>query len=209
MRALPHPRWTARPRPPWSGWDQQTLPVRFGRNTVLAALTRDIYQDIQAEAKGEELDHWKIVRLAEAKAGATRKTWSEAWLYHDGKWTEPDELPSLIATHWKARSAAAYTKPADRAGWFAAQGDGQDRLWVAYDSRVSVFGHDGRKEWTIRTDTRPHVRQYQLCPLPDGRMLLSYSSVNPKSSCFLFTLQALSIKDEKNCGGGLSDPRLG
>ncbi len=205
VKTLPHPFWSARESPPWRS---RAPLVLHGGNTVLAVVMRDIYQDIQAEAKGKKLDHREIRQKVREKGPDARRKWLEAWLYLDGKWTGPEELPPLIDRHWESL-ATAYAKPPKCAEWFALQGDDRKRLWVAYDSRVSVLDRDGRKEWTMPADPKQRTSGYHLCRLPDGRVLLRQSSGDPGSRDYLHTLRALSIKNAEIVVEDFPEPNWG
>ena len=150
---------------------------------------RDVYQDMQAEHKG--LDNWSIMRASPPKTGVRK--WPEAWFYNDGKWSGPTDLPSLFEKH-RLALIAAFSEPNRQAAWFAIEGDGQGRLWVAYNSRVLVVDRDGIKERECPA-TSDTANWFHLCRLPDGRMLLVQFSEQPKGHTN--TLRALSVKDGK------------
>ncbi|MEI8372545.1 MAG: hypothetical protein WCJ35_06895 [Planctomycetota bacterium] len=197
VKTLPHPRWTAHPTPPWDRWARSPL-FLSGGDTVLAVVVRDIYQDMQAAAKGKELDDWRqIERTGREQSGVGGKTtWYEAWMYDGGNWSGPEKLPTLIEKRW-AVLAEKYQQPARRGEWLAVQGDGHKRLWVAYDSTVSALDQDGVKQWTVPNDSQQAAGYYQFCRLPDGRMLLS---------AHLKGLWALSVTDGKIVAEKFSAP---
>ena len=103
-------------------------------------------------------------------------------------WSGPTKLPAFLETHWRVL-AAAYDQPARQPDRFAIQGDGPGRLWVAYGSRVLALDGTGVKEWAVPTDSKHNREWFQLCRLPDGRMLLAQSNGDTK------TLRALSVKE--------------
>jgi hypothetical protein len=197
VKPMPHPPWGARMAAPWKASSPLYLPGRD--NTVLAVVMRDIYQDLQAEHK--DLDHWSIMRMAPPKTG--ERKWPEAWLYSGGKWSGPAKLPALFAKHGRAL-AAAYSEPAREAAWFALQGDGQGRLWVAYDTRVLAVDGDDVKEWACPDAAGDPATWFSLCRLPDGRMLLVQFSAQPKGVAN--SLRALSFKDGKILAEDFPEP---
>jgi len=188
VRILPHPQWTNRMMAPWNRWWRRPV-VLPGRDCVLAVVQHDVYQDMEAAGKGDQLDLFEVLRKDRQDPNGHNSKWYEAWLYYHGKWSEVARLDSLLEKRWSLL-AAEYTKPSARSEWFAAQGDGNGRLWVAYDSNVSVFSREGAMQWTIPIESRASTVSH-LCGLPDGRMLLCSSNLGSGA------LWALSVKEGK------------
>jgi len=202
----PHPPWRNRKGPPWMRWASYRPLIIPDGDTVLAVVVRDVYQDMQTEAaaKNIKLDDWRnIYKMAGEKFRAGQQPWwCEARLFHKGKWSGPTKLPAFIENHWGVL-AAAYSSPARRPGWFALQGDADGHLWTAYNSRVSVRDRDGVKVWKIPAKAKAGMREYHLCQLPDGRMLLSQSNHDGDA------LWALCLKDGKILAKKFPEPDWG
>jgi hypothetical protein len=184
VKIPPYPPSPGLGPPPWRAWAHQQGLSLPGGDMVLAIVVRDIYQDMHTEAKGELLDGQDATKRREERGPGGEPKWYEGWLYREGKWAGPAKLDWLIQQHWQAM-AAAYNRPTHRSDWFAIQGDSKGRIWVVYDSGVSVIGRDGTKQWAIPERPKLSAPWYNLCPLPDGRMLLAEPHI----------VRVLSVKD--------------
>ena len=167
----PHPQWRAEPAPPWYAFDRGLHVICGSRGALLAVAVRDVYQD-----GGGGRVPWRHVRKRGrgAKEAGQPIYWLEGWLWRNGSWAGPMKIRELIAKHLST-FRKQFTLQTPAWAYFDLQSDGR-RVWVAYNSTVSVFSPDGKAlTWSI-----PLPKSWQrllpvnLVVLPDGKVWCAY-----------------------------------